>query len=383
MKMLLIIEALLLISAALGQDHRVGDVGQIFPLDMAESSVDDLYVGCKNSMGDRVKTELLEKELNELRKFRIVWQDAENNAKIPNDNLTWNHSVAIYVYTNSGFDLYKDFNDAVRTNKHEYQNRNSKYTWYSLQFLLTEAIQILKETQNGCKSTYRGTNVEFNKNVLNSEVRFGSFASSSLNRTVAEEFGSTSCFEIRTCEGADVSGYSTFPNEEEVLIPPYEKFKVTDVKTRTDHEDLWCETVYVLESSGVRSDLNCALFKNPEELSKTSAFNNNALCRCFYQNINRATSHSGYQSRRFLRLRLRRCIRQHLQREDRVYLPEGEISSDIHLGSYPLRGHRVYFPEGETHLGLQNYNERFCSQVLHSLEISYETMFLLNHCCRG
>ncbi|KAK2916858.1 hypothetical protein Q8A67_001232 [Cirrhinus molitorella] len=53
------------------------------------------------------------------------------------------------------------------------------------------------------------------------------------------------------------------PHEKEVLIPPYEKFKVTAVKTRKGQKDLWCETVYELKSSGNRSDLNCALFKKP------------------------------------------------------------------------------------------------------------------------
>ncbi|XP_048015926.1 LOW QUALITY PROTEIN: ecto-ADP-ribosyltransferase 5-like, partial [Megalobrama amblycephala] len=260
------------------QDHRTAADGEIFPLDMAENSVDDLYVGCKKNMSDRVKTELLERELNNSPEFKTVWQIGETNATIPNDNLTENHSVAIYVYTNSRFNLYQVFNNAVRTDKQIYKDKT--FTWYSLFFLLTEAI--LKETQNGCKLTYRGTNVEFNKNVLNKQVRFGQFASSSVDRTEAEVFGDVSCFEIRTCEGVDLTKYSSFPEEKEVLIPPYEKFNVIDIKTRTDHEDLWCETVYTLESTGVRSDLNCAFFTNQVEKHQTTAFNNNVFCRCIH-----------------------------------------------------------------------------------------------------
>ncbi|XDV11743.1 hypothetical protein PO909_000591 [Leuciscus waleckii] len=390
--MLLIIEALLLISAVLGQDHRTDvDEEQIFPLDMEENSVDDLYVGCKNNMSDQVKTELLEKELNNSPKFKTVWQNGEENATIPNDsNLTWNHSVAIYVYTNSRFDLHQDFNNAVRTDKQNYEDKT--FTWYSLFFLLAEAIQILKEGQNVCKLTYRGTDVEFDENVLNTEVRFGQFASSSLDRSVAEEFGTKSCFEIKTCEGANVSKYSSFPEEEEVLIPPYEKFKVTDVKTRADNPDLWCETVYILESTGIRSDLNCAFFRNQEEISKISAINNNAFCRCVNQKLR--TLHSGYrnyQSEQFLgKLG---CFVQHPT--------DREIHSEIHSGPYPLRGHRHNPTDREIHSGLhplmgyrhntnrdiysvdQNYQKWLCYRFLRdSLRINCKILALLMPCCR-
>lgn len=133
----------------------------------------------------------------------------------------------------------------------------NKRTWtYSLQFLLTEAIQTLKKTQQECFFTYRGTKLKFNDNVLDKEIRFGSFASSSLDINVTKDFGNESCFEIRTCEGANITDYSKNSTEKEVLIPPYEKFKVMAIKNRGE-EGAWCNTVFSLKSSGVRSDLNC------------------------------------------------------------------------------------------------------------------------------
>ncbi|ROL53030.1 hypothetical protein DPX16_7972 [Anabarilius grahami] len=60
--MLLIIEALLLILAALGEDHRAA-ARQIFPLDMALNSVDDQYYGCREKMANLVKTKYLKKEI--------------------------------------------------------------------------------------------------------------------------------------------------------------------------------------------------------------------------------------------------------------------------------------------------------------------------------
>ncbi|XP_051987632.1 erythroblast NAD(P)(+)--arginine ADP-ribosyltransferase-like [Xyrauchen texanus] len=223
-------------------------LGQIYPFDMAKHSVDDQYEGCRKEMSDLVFTSFLKKEINENSTYKAAWEEGKRNAKTPADNLNMNHSIAIYVYTSRK--VYEDFNYATRYDKQKYNS--STYKWYSLQFLLTEAIQILNETQKKCYLTYRGTDVEFN--VLSKEVRFGSFTSSSLNRSEARYFGDKSCFEIETCEGADVAKYSVYPYEEEVLIPPYEKFIVTAVKNNS-----WCKTVYELKSSGTESNLNCAV----------------------------------------------------------------------------------------------------------------------------
>ncbi|XP_043084571.1 ecto-ADP-ribosyltransferase 5-like [Puntigrus tetrazona] len=261
--MLLIIKALLLISPALEQDRRAAAEGLIYPFNMALDSVDDQYDGCTEEMAHLVMTEYLEKELNNSAQFKAAWQEAESNVSVPEDGLTKNHLIAIYVYTDK--EVYRDFNSAVRREKENYKNMT--YPWYSLHFLLTEALQRLKRTQKGCKSTYRGTDVEFDSQVLNTEVRFGSFASSSLNRSVAEGFGGVFCFEIYTCEGAEVANYSKFPDEDEVLIPPYETFKVSAVRNRTDDIDLWCQTVFTLESSGKISDLNCRLFNGGDQVA--------------------------------------------------------------------------------------------------------------------
>ncbi|RXN35639.1 NAD(P)(+)--arginine ADP-ribosyltransferase 2-like protein [Labeo rohita] len=259
--MLLIIEALLLILAALGQDHRAAAAeGGIFPLDMALHSVDDQYKGCRENMTKRVETKYLEKEINNSPDFKIAWKKGKDFVKTPHDKvLKENHLIAIYVYSDSI--VYQHFNNDTHCGKRLY--KQMRYKWYSLYFLLTDAIQILKKTQKKCYSTFRGTKAEFKKPDLNKEIRFGQFASSSIDLKIAQRFGTKSCFEIHTCEGADVSKYSKLPCEKEVLIPPYEEFKVTAVKTRKDQKDLWCNTVYELKSSGKKSDLNCALFKKP------------------------------------------------------------------------------------------------------------------------
>ncbi|XP_016322186.1 NAD(P)(+)--arginine ADP-ribosyltransferase 2-like [Sinocyclocheilus anshuiensis] len=256
--MLLIIEALLLILAALGQDHRAAAVSeQIFPLDMAPNSVDDQYISCKGKMAHLVKTKYLEKEMKNSAKFKYYWQNSEKFVKFPKDHLTRNHLVALHVYT--GKYIYRQFNDDTRYGRKQYKHKT--FSWYSLHFLLTEAIQILKKTQNKCYLTYRGTTANFDKYVLNKEIRFGSFTSSSLNLKVTQGFGTKSCFEIITCESAELTKYSQYPYIKEVLIPPYEKFRVTAVRTKQYYKDLWCDTVFTLKSSGRTSYMNCALFK--------------------------------------------------------------------------------------------------------------------------
>ncbi|KAK9978787.1 hypothetical protein ABG768_020526 [Culter alburnus] len=200
---------------------------------MALNSVDDQFEGCTKEMADLVKTKLLETELHNSDQFKKAWQEGKTKAKKPQDNLKMDHSIAIYVYADNIFSV---FNEASRNDKESYINKS--YKWYFLHFLLTEAIQILKTKQKKCFFTYRGVNKKFNENVQNTEVRFGSFASSSLNKEVAEIFSAgKSCFEIKTCYGAKVADYSRIPDEEEVLIPPYEKFKVTAVKTKSVDKD--------------------------------------------------------------------------------------------------------------------------------------------------
>ncbi|XP_048036399.1 T-cell ecto-ADP-ribosyltransferase 1-like [Megalobrama amblycephala] len=265
--MLLIIEALLLISSALGRDHRDDD--KIYILDKALNSVDDQYDGCRKNMKKDVETKYLENELNTSPDFKKAWNRGKASVKPPYDILSENHEIAIFVYSDDVHsEIYKDFNSDSRIGKERYRNKN--YKWYSLYFLLTEAIQILKsktEQKNKCLSTYRGTDVKFKENVLNTEVRFGSFVSSSSSRESAQNFGRKSCFEIETCEGADVTKYSAFPNEEEVLIPPYEMFKVTKVRTRKDDKNLWCETVFTLKKNKKMSNLNCAVAQKDKSLN--------------------------------------------------------------------------------------------------------------------
>ncbi|KAM4595271.1 erythroblast NAD(P)(+)--arginine ADP-ribosyltransferase-like isoform 1-T2 [Fundulus diaphanus] len=234
-----------------------GPDNQSFPLDMAENSVDDRYSTCAARMEEKVKDTYFKKETKE-GPFKKAWDKAKscaNKQKQPGDeDLTKDHIQAICVYTAGGpVDLYKKFNEAVRTRKNDYK---SSFPFHSLHFWLTRAIQILNK--NKCETTFRRTKAKFTGKV-NQEMRFGTFTSTS-RLSDKTQFGRTTCFKVETCHGAYLKNYPTLGDrEQEVLIPPYEKFKIISTDKPNGLKD--CDTVYVLKSSGVRSDLDCKIAK--------------------------------------------------------------------------------------------------------------------------
>ncbi|XP_023999202.1 ecto-ADP-ribosyltransferase 5-like [Salvelinus sp. IW2-2015] len=230
-----------------------------FPLDMAPKSIDDRYDGCSKYMHNEVNTVYLPREKNTSPDFNNAWNEAEEKAKQPIHDLQKEHSMAIYVYTNEKPKIYPDFNRQVKDGSSNY---GTTFQYHSLHFYLTEAIQILKQTQTTCRTTYRRTDVYFDQDVVSKDIRFGTFTSSTENQELGRDsFGETSCFEISTCFGADISYYSVFTGEREVLIPPYEVFKVINIQTKSTENKLWCEVVYTLNSTRVQSNLNCKLKK--------------------------------------------------------------------------------------------------------------------------
>ncbi|KAL2102582.1 hypothetical protein ACEWY4_001750 [Coilia grayii] len=223
----------------------------IYKLDMAESSVDAEFLDCAEAVSLK----------NQLKPTIETFPGYNKFAKSCVQNHATPGCTGLKMYTSEemykGKKLYAAFNEDTRTGREAYTART--YRWYSLYYQVTRAVQYLKSMQPGCKTTYRGTGVQFDKNVQGKEIRLGSFTSSSLKPSVAKGFGSESCFEIQTCHGALISQYSVFKNEDEVLIPPYEVFKVSAVHTGGSKPDFQCKTVYVLESVGTRSYLNCHL----------------------------------------------------------------------------------------------------------------------------
>lgn len=242
-----------------------------FHLDMALDSVDDAYAGCEDDMERKVRTDFLPSEKNQDTNFSLAWNEAEKHynkkwrpkrGKPPSRTLAKEEIMAVYVYTTDKPEVYPEFNDAVRTQKVTYK---TAFRYHALHFFLTRALKRLGARRGALQrwlTGYRRVDGYFSQDVLNQPIRFGSFTSSSLlGYRRPYRFGDKTCFEISTRLGADVSLYSKFgESEAEVLIPPYEVFKVTQIKRRSEQESLPCDVVFKLESTQkALSNLNCAL----------------------------------------------------------------------------------------------------------------------------
>ncbi|XP_038142436.1 erythroblast NAD(P)(+)--arginine ADP-ribosyltransferase-like [Cyprinodon tularosa] len=243
-------------------DNSITQDDQSFSLDMAKDSVDDMYFDCATKMESQIKSKYFQDEMkNEF--FKAAWAQAKDcaNQKYKNrekgdEALTKDHMQAICTYTAGGKEnFYQKFNEEVRTKRKAY---GSSFQFHSLHFWLTRAVQILNN-QNKCYTTFRRTKSMFNGNVKQ-EVRFGTFTSTSKLSNL-ERFGDVTCFKIRTCHAAYLKKYPKLADiEQEVLIPPYEKFRIIK-KGKPDKQLSDCAIVYVLNSTGFQSNLDCQLVK--------------------------------------------------------------------------------------------------------------------------
>uniref|UniRef100_A0A8C3JSI6 NAD(P)(+)--arginine ADP-ribosyltransferase n=1 Tax=Calidris pygmaea TaxID=425635 RepID=A0A8C3JSI6_9CHAR len=229
-------------------------------LDMAPTSFDDQYQGC---------IPMMEKELVELNRTEFTnnsiyatywthaaaeWRKREGHVPKP-PALRTEHAVALMAYTVHG-GMYKEFNAAVREDGSSREEYLNKFHFKTLHFLLTQALRILREAQPPqCYQVYRGVQGIRFRAQRRDLVRFGQFTSTSFLKSVAKKFSKDTFFSVTTCFGVPIRHFSTYPNEEEVLIPPYERFVVTKITKR------WRKTHIHLESTGTFSKYNCEWLK--------------------------------------------------------------------------------------------------------------------------
>ncbi|NXI83057.1 NAR1 ribosyltransferase, partial [Rhipidura dahli] len=224
---------------------------EVLPLDMAQNSFDDQYRGCGRNMTAALPA-LNSSEVQQNRLFAQGWAKATAKwrsrgspvSPLPSPA----HAIALMAYTMD--DLYDHFNAAVRVAGRSRWEYRDNFHWKTLHFLLTDALERLSRGQQ-CHDVYRGVRGKQFKAKQRDIVLFGQFASTSLSQKVAQIFGKDTVFQVHTCQGVKIQGFSFFPGEREVLVPPFETFRVTGVTQDT-------VTVRIqLESTGTHSYHNC------------------------------------------------------------------------------------------------------------------------------
>ncbi|XP_066846202.1 erythroblast NAD(P)(+)--arginine ADP-ribosyltransferase-like isoform X1 [Anser cygnoides] len=228
-------------------------------MDMVLSSFDDQYQGCSRMM---------EKELEELNRTEFAspaytegWRGAvtewRNRWGRPARPLVLRQeqAVAVLAYTAEG-DLYRQFNAAVREGGRSREHYLQSFPFKTLHFLLTKALHTLRDAQGqNCHRVYRGVKGTRFTAQLHQTVRFGQFTSASLQKKVAQSFGQDTFFFLDTCYSVPIQNFSFYPGEDEVLIPPFEVFKVTNFTRDRDGNFIH------LRSQAARSTYNCEFVK--------------------------------------------------------------------------------------------------------------------------
>eukprot|EP00075_Anas_platyrhynchos_P031891 XP_027321144.1 erythroblast NAD(P)(+)--arginine ADP-ribosyltransferase-like isoform X1 [Anas platyrhynchos] len=225
-------------------------------MDMAWDSFDDQYQGCSRMMEEKLKTVNRTEFQNKVYadtwgKAAEHWQKQWGNSNRP-QVLPQEQAVAVLAYTDKE-DLSKQLNEAMLEGGRSRDYYLQSFPFKTLHFLLTEAVHTLQKTQRTkCNNVYRGTKDCFTAQI-NKSVRFGHFASASFNKNIAQGFGQDTLFVVNTCYGVSIRSFSFYPEQEEVLIPPYEVFKVTDVTSNSR------TSIIHLKSHGMCSTNNCTL----------------------------------------------------------------------------------------------------------------------------
>ncbi|NWI02830.1 NARE ribosyltransferase, partial [Tichodroma muraria] len=247
--------------------ERGGAIKEI-ALDMAPNSFDDRYLHCHFKMV-RALPALNRTEFVPYGDFAEAWNKAAaqwGSRAHPGSLLQLEQAIALLAYTMEE-GLYLEFNKAVRMAGRSRREYLDTFHFKVLHFLLTEALSDLRSAQSHpqCLHVYRGIDGIRFTSRLGQVIRFGQFASTSLLKNVSESYGTSTTFEVDTCHGADIRDFSSYPEEEEVLIPPFETFKVTNITHQGDD-------IYIhLRSHGVHSKYNCAWFQGAVPAEGTPA----------------------------------------------------------------------------------------------------------------
>ncbi|NXK94306.1 NAR1 ribosyltransferase, partial [Formicarius rufipectus] len=204
---------------------------QELPLTMAPDSFDDQYLNCHQRMLAALPA-LNRSEFRSNPLFARVWgRAAAATPPVWSPLGRWEEAVALRAYTMMDDGLYQGFNAAVRGGGGSRRRYLDRFHYKVLHFLLTAALRDLRKALPAslCLHTYRGFSGTRFTARPGQQMRFGHFVSGSSDQSLAKRFGNDTIFEVWSCHGAPVWGFSDMPHQNEFLIPPFETFTVTAV----------------------------------------------------------------------------------------------------------------------------------------------------------
>ncbi|KAL2776795.1 ecto-ADP-ribosyltransferase 4 isoform 2 precursor, partial [Daubentonia madagascariensis] len=258
---------LLLLLSALQRPTESSEVAIKIDFDLAPGSFDDQYQGCSKQVMEKLNQgDYFTKDIEAHKNYFGVWQKAHltwmNQAHTLPKNMTTTHALALLVYTLNG-NVRSDFNKAMASDAKTPQHYEHSFHFKYLHYYLTTAIQLLRKkitTENYtlCYEVHHEVKDVHFEAYVGATIRFGQFLSTSLLKEEAQKFGNQTLFTIFTCLGAPVQVFSL---KKEVLIPPYELFKVVNMSNHPRGN--WLQ----LRSTGNLSTYNCQLLKGIFDLN--------------------------------------------------------------------------------------------------------------------
>ena len=183
--------------------------------------------------------EILDDELKTNTLFRDGWDEAEEYLA-EKDYLEENDFLAVFTYTLEDPKVYSEFNNKTR----KLGPNDANYDFKAMYYFLSAAIHDISKTtpQDRPYKVYRGVTHSVTAQV-GQPFHFNSFASTSTDQSVAERFLTNkgenvpkTLFIIETYQGGKIDQFSAVPSENEVLVPPCEKFKVLNVSYNVEKE---------------------------------------------------------------------------------------------------------------------------------------------------
>jgi hypothetical protein len=179
-----------------------------------------------------IALEPIESDIPELSRYIKV---AKRHCHFPSEHgLTKDQSAAVYIYTMEWDEtsLYRVLNNALRS-----ENRQDLKIWFAYLKLFDTALDLLPTVKG---ALWRGVSIDISKNFTKNQlVTWWSVNSCSASVDVIKNFlgnnKNATLFLIEAMNGKNVSGYTAYENEDEIVLRMGTQFCVKS--NALDHPD--------------------------------------------------------------------------------------------------------------------------------------------------